>query len=420
MMSTPVGQAGSFVEADASSVTLQQQIAALVANRRVHDAFDWFASHRRELSDIQLEVTAVPSPPFGEAPRADWMKAKFEELGLERVQIDEEGNVLGVRSGSDPNEKYLLMSAHLDTIFPSGTKLNVSRDGEKLRGAGISDNGAGITALLAIAGAMRDAGLQTKAPILFVANVGEEGEGDLRGMRHIFSNPEWRNAIGCSVVLDGGGSDSIVAQGLGSRRFQVTIHGPGGHSWSDFGMPNPVVVLARVIDRFGRTSVPANPKTTFNIGAIEGGTSVNAIPESASMKVDIRSSSPAEIERVERALRNALNEAVADCAQHDTKLLITSSIKLIGDRPAAELPENARMLQVVRAVDAQLQIQTRMQRASTDANIPLSMGKEALTLGGGGTGGGAHTQHEWYDPTNREQGLKRILLSVLALAGVSQ
>lgn len=423
MTNTSTGQTGTFVgESKITMGTVQQEVASVVGLRSVHDVFDWFSSHVRELGDTQIEVTSIAAPPFGEARRAEWVKSHFERAGLEQVQIDSEGNVLGVRAGTDPSAKYVLVSAHLDTIFPDGTKLDIRREGEKIFGPGISDNGAGITALLAIASAMDATGMRTKAPLLFVGNVGEEGEGDLRGIRHLFSDPKWKNAIGCSVVLDGGGSDSVVAQGLGSRRFLVTVNGPGGHSWSDFGTPNPIIVLARAIDRFSRVSLPVNPKTTFNIGAISGGTSVNAIPETASMKVDIRSSSSTEIERVERALRSALNQAIVELGASgaDGRALVTYSIKSIGDRPAAELDQNARILKVVRAVDAQLHLQTRMQRASTDANIPLSMGFEALTLGGGGTGGGAHTLHEWYDPTNREIGLKRILLSVLVLAGVSQ
>ncbi len=401
---------------------MQQQVAALAGSPDVHHAFGWFGSHVRQLSDMQLEMTAIPAPPFGEAKRAAWVISRFEQAGLEQVHIDAEGNALGIRRGTDPQAKYVILSAHLDTIFPPETKLDVHRELDKLYGPGISDNGAGLIAMLAIAAAMQEAGPRTKAPILFVANVGEEGEGDLRGMRHLFSDPQWKDSIGYTLVLDGGGADSIVTQGLGSRRFQVTINGPGGHSWSDFGTPNPVVVLAHVIDRFSRTSVPATPKTTFNIGSISGGTSVNAIPESASMKVDIRSASSPEIERVERALRNALNEAVGEFKGQSAngKALITYNVKDIGDRPAAELDSNARILKVVRAVDEQLQIQTRIQRASTDGNIPLSLGLEAVTLGGGGTGGGAHTVHEWYDPANRELGLKRILLSILMLAGVPQ
>lgn len=424
IMNTSIGQSGSFAGANTADAigTLQQQVAALASMSVVHDAFGWFATHVRELAELQMEVTRIPAPPFGEGVRAAWIETRFEQIGLEQVYMDSEGNVFGLRRGTDPSAKYVVLSAHLDTIFPAGTKLNIRREGDKLHGPGISDNGAGITALLATASAIQDAGLRTRAPLLFLANVGEEGEGDLRGMRHVFSDPRWKDAIGYTVVLDGGGSDSVVAEGLGSRRFQVTIHGLGGHSWSDFGTPNPVVVLARAIDRFSRTSVPASPKTTFNIGSISGGTSVNAIPESASMKVDIRSSSTTEMERVERSLRNALNEATAEFKKDegDGRPVISYSLKLIGDRPAAELNSGARILQVLRAVDEQLHIQTRPQRASTDANIPLSLGREALTLGSGGTGGGAHTQHEWYDPANRELGLKRTLLTILGLAGVSQ
>lgn len=422
MVETSTGQPVLTAANKSTPVFIQQRIAGLAAQPPVHSAFQWFAAHARELAEWQMELTRVPAPPFGESNRAQMLKTRFEQLGLEQVQIDAEGNVLGIRPGRDPKAKYLLVSAHLDTVFPAGTMLNIRRDGEKLLGPGISDNGAGLTALLAMISALRETGLETSSPLLFVANVGEEGEGDLRGIRHIFSDPRWKDAIGYTVVLDGGGSDTVVTEGLGSRRFLVTFRGPGGHSWSDFGTPNPIVTLARAIGIFSRTSVPANPKTTFNIGAISGGTSINAIPESASMKVDIRSSSPVEIERVERALRNALEQAAGEYKPEkaNDKSPITYEIKLIGNRPAAELNQQTSIMQVVRAVDAQLHIATRVQRASTDANIPLSMGKEAITLGGGGNGGGAHTMHEWYDPGNRDLGLKRILLTILALGGVPQ
>jgi tripeptide aminopeptidase len=429
MMDTSTGQTGLRKEAanaGALAAPVQQQIASLAALGPVHAAFDWFASNLRQLSDWQIDLTRVPAPPFGESPRAEWMKARFQQLGLDDVHIDAEGNVLGLRPGTDPGGKYVLLSAHLDTVFPSATTLDIHRDGEKLFGPGISDNGAGLTALLGVAASLHRSGLKTSSPLLFAANVGEEGEGDLRGMRYIFTDPRWKDAIAYTVVLDGGGADSVVTEGLGSRRFQVTVKGPGGHSWSDFGTPNPIIVLARAIDQFSRTSIPANPKTTFNIGVISGGTSVNSIPESATIKVDMRSSSPVEMDRMERALRNALEQATAEYRSAGTKPserkppAISYEIKAIGNRPAAELGPDSRILQVLRAVDAQLHIQTRVQRASTDANIPLSLGRQAITLGGGGNGGGAHTLHEWYDPTNRDLGLKRILLTVLALAGVSQ
>jgi tripeptide aminopeptidase len=426
VMTAMTGQFGIPGDAKASEPTtsIPQQITSLVGSSSVHDLFRWFHEHTRDFADWQLEITGIPAPPFGEGRRAEWFKSRFEQLGLEDVHVDGEGNVLGIRRGTDRDAKYVMISAHMDTVFPAGTTLDVHRDQDKLIGPGISDNGAGLIAMLAIAAALHDSPLPTTAPILFVANVGEEGEGNLRGVRHIFSDPRWKDRIGYTVVLDGGGSDSIVSEGLGSRRFVITVKGPGGHSWSDFGTPNPIVVLARAIDQFSRVSLPLTPKTTANIGMISGGTSINAIPESATIKVDIRSSAAPEIERIERALRAALEHATAEyrapSKTGDNRPLITYEMKLIGNRPAAELPADSRILKVVRAVDAQLRIPTRIQRASTDANVPLSLGLQALTLGGGGTGGGAHTLHEWYDPANRELGLKRILLSVLALAGVSQ
>ena len=210
---------------------------------------------------------------------------------------------------------YVTLSAHLDTVFPAGTPLNVRQQGSRLYGPGVSDNGAGVTAILAIAAALQALNLQHALPLLFIGNVGEEGEGDLRGMRHIFSAPRWKDSIHYSLVLDGAGSDTIVAEALGSRRFEVIVRGPGGHSWSDFGAPNPIVVLARAVQAFAQTPVPASPKTTFNVGVIRGGTSVNSIPESASMRVDIRSTSMAEMERLERALRYALDQAIEEESQ---------------------------------------------------------------------------------------------------------
>ena len=228
-------------------------------------------------------------------------------------------------------------------------------------------------------------------------------------------------------MLDGAGSDTIVAEALGSRRFEVIVRGPGGHSWSDFGSPNPILVLARTVQTFAQTPVPTSPKTTFNIGVIRGGTSVNSIPESASMRVDIRSTSMVEMERLESALRQALdrameNESRATEARATQRRPFGFSCEVvgIGDRPAGELDSNARILQVMRAVDSQLDNAAQVQRASTDANIPLSLGREAIAIGGGGSGGGAHTLQEWFDCTGREFGLKRILLSPLALAGVNE
>jgi len=373
-----------------------------------------------------VEVARIPAPPFGESARAAWLAERFRDLALDDVRTDDVGNVFGVSPGY--GKRYVALSAHIDTVFPAGTPLNIKQQGSRLYGPGVSDNGAGLIALLAMAGVLRAVRLRHAMPFVFIGNVGEEGEGDLRGMRHIFTTPRWKDAIAYSLILDGAGADTIVAEALGSRRFEVIVRGPGGHSWSDFGAPNPIVVLSRTVEEFSRTPVPASPKTTFNIGVIRGGTSVNSIPESASMRVDLRSTSMTEIDRLERTLRTALDRAIDE----ETRIAasrsgsarrpqgLNSEVVVIGNRPAGELEPQARILQVMRAVDAQLGNAAQVQRASTDANVPLSLGREAIAIGGGGSGGGAHTLQEWFDCNGRELGLKRILLTLLALAGVGE
>jgi tripeptide aminopeptidase len=403
--------------------SVQQEVSNLCASAEIRSAFTWLGAQEPQFAQWQLELARIAAPPFGEGARAAWLAGKFEELGLDPVHTDEVGNVFGTHAGY--GHGYVTLSAHLDTVFPAGTPLNIRQQGSRLYGPGVSDNGAGVTAMLAIASTLQAVSLRHALPLLFVGNVGEEGEGDLRGMRHIFSSPRWKESIHYSLVLDGAGSDTIVAEALGSRRFEVIVRGPGGHSWSDFGAPNPIVVLARAIQAFAQIPVPASPKTTFNVGIIRGGTSVNSIPESASMRVDIRSTSMAEMERLERALRQSLDKAVeeesqatqARSASPRRSFGLSHELVAIGNRPAGELYSKAHIMQVIRAVDAQLGNAAQVQRASTDANIPLSLGLEAIAIGGGGTGGGAHTLQEWFDCSGRDLGLKRILLTLLGLAG---
>jgi len=404
------------------SLTVRQLVQRIAAVRAVHAAFGWFHTHENELRERQMELVRIPAPPFGEEARAEWLRARFSEMGLQDVHVDEVGNVFGLLPGSDPLRPLIALTAHIDTVFPANTPLNIRREGERLYGPGISDNGAGVTGMMAIANAMCAAEVPHAAGVLFIGNVGEEGEGDLRGMRHIFSHPRWKDSIGSTIVLDGAATDTLVTQGLGSRRFEVTIHGPGGHSWSDFGMPNPIPVLARAIVKLTQTPLPTDPKTTCNVGVISGGSSVNSIPERASMRVDIRSAHDENIDQVERALREAVAWSIAEAhAQtHDHRDHVSYEIKLIGNRPAAELEPDAYILQVMKAVDQHLGNIARQHRASTDANIPMSLHKEAISTGAGGAGGGAHTVHEWYDPAHRELGLKRILLALLALAGLPE
>src|ERR1700758_1583835 len=404
---------------------VQQEVTRLAASPEVRSAFNWLRTQEPQLAQWQMEMARIPAPPFGESARAAWLSEKFREVGLDDVRIDDVGNVFGTHPGF--GKRYVALSAHIDTVFPANTPLNIRQQGSRIYGPGVSDNGAGVASMLAIAALLRPVRVRHALPLVFIGNVGEEGEGDLRGMRHIFSTPRWKDSIAYSLVLDGAGADTIVAEALGSRRFEVIVRGPGGHSWSDFGAPNPIVILAKAIETFAATPVPHTPKTTFNIGVIRGGTSVNSIPESASMKVDIRSTSMNEMERLEQSLRAALARAVDEetmAAEMRSPLqkrpAVSCEVVVIGNRPAGELQPGARILPVVRAVDTQLGNAAQVQRASTDANVPLSMGREAVATGGGGSGGGAHTLQEWFDCTGREVGLKRILLTLLALAGVGE
>ena len=413
---------------DMSDVTpsLQQEVARLAASPEVRSAYNWFRTQEPQLLQWQMEMARIAAPPFGESARGAWLQERFREIGLDDVRIDDVGNVFGIHPGF--GRRYVALSAHIDTVFPANTPLNIRQQGSRIYGPGVSDNGAGVVAMLAIASLLRSVRVRHALPFVFIGNVGEEGDGDLRGMRHIFATPRWKDSIAYTLVLDGAGADTIVAEALGSRRFEVIVRGPGGHSWSDFGAPNPIVILAKAIETFSATTVPSIPKTTFNIGVIRGGTSVNSIPESASMKVDIRSTSMAEMERLEHSLRRALNRAVEDesmaaemrSSAQKRPSGVNCEVVVIGNRPAGELQSGARILQAVRAVDAQLSNAAHVQRASTDANVPLSLGLEAIAIGGGGSGGGAHTLQEWFDSNGRELALKRILLTMLALAGVGE
>jgi tripeptide aminopeptidase len=405
---------------DNSRTSAQREIARIAEMRSVHAAFSYLHNQELEFRRWQRELTEIPAPPFGEAARSEWLLQRFTALGLENVQRDDLGNVLGfLHNASAP---LIGVSAHLDTVFPQGTALQTREEGNRLYGPGISDNAAGVIALLAVANALKKTQLKPATNILFIGNVGEEGEGNLRGMRHLFADSPWRNAIQSLLVIDGAGTDTYVNQALGSRRFEITFRGPGGHSWSDFGVPNPIVLLSRALARFSEVQAPESPRTTFNVGVISGGTSVNSIPESATARVDLRSASMEELQKLEDRLRECVAEAwrEAPLSHRSGELKVTLAIESIGDRPAAELPKDARILQIVRAVDKHLRIESFPRLASTDANVPLSLGIESTTIGAGGDGGGAHTLREWFDCSNRDLGLKRILLVLLALTGVHE
>jgi tripeptide aminopeptidase len=375
--------------------------------------------------DWQAELVAIPGPPFGEQARSAWMAGRFSDAGLHRVSVDEIGNVLGFLPAAnlapESTGPIVVLSAHLDTVFPAETPLNPVVEGDRLEAPGACDNGAGLSGLLAIAYALVQAGVELPASLLFLANVGEEGEGDLRGVRHLYRQTALAGRIAAHIVLDGAGADAAVTQALGSKRYQVRITGPGGHSFTDAGTPNPIAALARSLAVLAETALPDEPRTTLNLGTIQGGTSVNSIPEEALAAIDFRSTSSDQLLRLEVALYRAVEDAVAR-ANATAKAASTLGrgglnfvIEKIGDRPAARLPHDSPLLETLRAVDRHLGMRTDLRLGSTDANLPLSLDVPALSMGAGGEGGGAHTKAEWYSARDREAGLKRVLLLTLAM-----
>jgi acetylornithine deacetylase/succinyl-diaminopimelate desuccinylase-like protein len=398
------------------------RVTALAAQRPVHAAFGWIHQNPKTIMDWQVALSAIPAPPFGEQARSEWIAARFAEIGLQSIETDDVGNVYGwLPAASLPLEStgpVVVLSAHLDIVFPAATPLNPVLDGDRLVVPGACDNNAGVAGLLAIARALVLSGISLPAPLVFLANVGEEGEGDLRGVRRFYNHKQLASRIAAHIVLDGAGDDSAVTQALGSRRFLVRIEGPGGHSFSDAGTPNPIAALSAALAAFAGTPLPAEPRTTINLGTIHGGTSVNSIPESVEASVDIRSTSTDELVRLEVTLFRAVEDAVQHCNQNPSakgRKPLRLAIRRIGDRPAAELRSDSALMAALLAVDRHLGLRTELRLGSTDANIPLSLGVPSLSMGAGGDGGGAHTLAEWYSGKNREIGLRRVLLLTLSM-----
>jgi tripeptide aminopeptidase len=399
-------------------VSRTSAVSQLPSNAQVRAALDWFVPHRAWIDDEQARLTEIPAPPFGEAERAAAVKVLLSAIGLE-VSTDKAGNVIGLQRGATEKE-IVVLSAHLDTVFPAGTDVKVHREKNRMSAPGISDNGAGLAALVAVARAIHEARVEPQRTILFVADVGEEGEGNLRGMRAIVD--AYRERLKAVIVLDGTSIDHVTTKALASRRVEVVITGPGGHSWSDFGIPNPINALVRSSVRFINTRVPSSPRTTYNIGQIEGGTSVNSIPHEARLKVDLRSESEDELTRLESALRDCVAAGIRDETEGSrdrSKGKLEWRMDLLGSRPGGELGSHSPLLASLKAADESVGNQSRLERASTDANIPLSLGIEAIAIGAGGSGGGAHSLQEWYESEGREIGLKRVLLTLLGSSGVA-
>ncbi len=422
-----------------SAAPSAQANTRLTEDGSVRAALDWLKKNLNSINDTQIRLTEIPAPSFQEAARGAAVKALFEQAGL-HTEIDRAGNVIAKLPGAKPavnqetkqssgkaglngdrnGQDIVMLSAHLDTVFPTGTDVKVHRDNDRWLAPGISDNGTGLAALVAIARAVQAAHIKPQCDILFVANVGEEGEGNLRGMRALIDayGPHLKGVI----VLDGSSTDHVTTKALASRRMEAVITGPGGHSWSDFGLPNPINALVRGSVRFISTKVPASPRTTFNLGQIEGGTSINSIPHEARLKVDIRSESEPELTRLETALRDCIAAGVRDemdNARDRTKGKLEFKVELLGSRPGGELRADSPLLAALRGADEYVGSSSRPERSSTDANIPLSLGIDAISIGAGGNGGGAHSLQEWYESAGREAGLQRVLLTLLGVSGIA-
>jgi acetylornithine deacetylase/succinyl-diaminopimelate desuccinylase-like protein len=316
----------------------------------------------------------------------------------------------------------IIISAHLDTVFPPGTDFMVRREGEILRAPGVSDDGCGLAALVAIAEAMNECRIETDGSILFVATVGEEGEGNLRGARHLLTESEWARQADAFISLDGPGLERITHRALGSRRWRVRVRGAGGHSWGDFGAANPVHALGRAIARLAAYSAPTNPRTTYNVGRIEGGASVNVIASEAAMDVDLRSEEANELNRLDSFFRRAVAESVEDenRARRAGASKVTVETEMLGDRPSGETSPDSL---IVRLAEEATKIcgcnRPYLDCASTDSNIAIALRIPAITIGAGGASGNTHTLSEWYDPRSRADGLRRALIIMLGMSGLA-
>ncbi len=373
-------------------------------DRRIQRAFRYISDHESDIEADQIRLTEIPAPPFDEAARGRQFSEEFAALGL-RPATDSIGNIISAYDG--PGRNPVVISAHLDTVFPASCALQLKRKGRVLFLPGISDNGAGIVALLWAFRAAKENDIHFERPVIGVGSVGEEGEGNLRGIRHLFSDPPWHGRDCDFIAVDGAGFQRITHQALGSRRLRIRMTGPGGHSWADFGRPNPVHAMASVIHTFSGTA--KRPGTTFNFGIVRGGISVNVIPREATMEVDLRSAARAGIEDLESQLRRAIAESVRSSQ-------VECAIEIMGDRPSGTTALDSPIVQAAFEVTRRFGLEPLPDIGSTDANIPISLGLPAIALGAGGNSGNVHTPEEWFDPVHRTLGIQRLLALIAVLA----
>lgn len=397
-------------------MTTDQTIATIRADAAYLKACEVMrAEHERMVADI-VTLTEIPSPPFAEERRASAYLEMLRAHGLEEVSQDEVGNVMGLRRGFG-NGDILVVAAHLDTVFPAGTDVRVRREGTRLFAPGVGDDTRSLAVNLAFLRAMDAAGIRTRHDILFVGDVGEEGLGDLRGIRHLFAHYPKRERIRAFFTVDSPDVDRIVTGGIGSRRYRVTFRGPGGHSFAAFGLVNPMYAMADAARALAAIKVPREPVTTHCVSVVGGGTSINAIPETVTMEVDLRSASAEQLGRLEKRFLEGVEQAVAaeNAAREGT---IVAELVQVGDRPAGHTPNGAPIARLASAAVAAEGYAPSFEWSSTDANIPMSLGIPALRIGSGGTGGRAHSLEEWIDVEIESslRGMRASLATILAVA----
>jgi acetylornithine deacetylase/succinyl-diaminopimelate desuccinylase-like protein len=400
----------------ANAQTAEATLKQIFDSPKVKQALENLKASEARTIQEQIAICEIPAPTFHEERRAAWFKQRFTELGLKNVRIDKAGNVLGERPGKG-NGPVLALAAHLDTVFPEGTDVRVKREGAILKGPGIGDDCRGLAVILAVARALDEAKIETDGTIIFVANVGEEGLGDLRGARHLF-NEELKGRATHFISVDGIGDD-ITNVAVGVVRYRVTFRGPGGHSFGAFGLPSPIHAMGRAIEKISRFQVPKQPKTTFNVGKIEGGTSVNSIAHTAWMEVDMRSESATELKLQEAEFKRGVQAAVdEENKARPNKTPISTELKIVSQRPAGVQAVDSPIVQTALAASTTLGIKARLTAGSTDSNIPISLKIPAITVDGGGDGKGAHSLDEYFDTTNSHLGTQRALLIALGIVGV--
>ncbi len=401
----------------AVSPAVNGQYAKLMACPEVQQGLSFLAADQENTLSDQKTITEIPAPPFHEKARAEYYRRRLQELGLADVTEDNEGNVYGVFKGSGSGPK-LFVAAHLDTVFPGGTDTTVTEKGGLLYAPGIADDARGLAAILSVIRALQATGIHTDGDIIFGGTVGEEGLGDLRGVKAFFRDHADVDAF---ITVDGTGVHLITYLATGSRRYEITYQGPGGHSFKDFGLPSAIHALGRAIAKIAVLKTSAQPKTTFTVGTVTGGTSVNSIAAQASMLVDMRSDSSEELQKLEQTVLALAREAAVEENEHWQSQAIQVELRMVGDRPAGQQAPDSPIIQAAWASTLAIGQQPELSPASsTDANIPVSLGIPSLRLGGGGREGHTHSRAEWYDPANAYLGPQKVFLTILGLAGVAE